>query len=157
MNVSNLSSISQQVLSVVKAGGNAAAHKPASSGNSLPVLEQTPLPVKNLRNEDVKNLQNKDVKNLQNEDMKNLQQREDSTLQPSKEELRDLVTKANEAPLVRSSDLKFSVAEGADINVVRIEDSETGELIRQIPSEDMVALARALNEQRQGMVLEEKA
>ena len=156
MNVSNLSSISQQVLSVAKAGGDTAVHKPASGGNSLPALEQPHLPVQSLQNENVKNLQKQDVKNLQNEDGKKLQDENAKSLQPSKEELTDLVAKANEATLVRSSDLKFSVAEGSDISVVRIEDSITGELIRQIPSEDMVALARALNEQRQGVVLEEE-
>ncbi len=147
MNVSNLSSISQQVLTVAKAGGDTATQKLASHGNSLPTLEQASPPVENLRNENVKDLQNKIENDLQNEK---------SNSQPSKEELRDLVVKANEAPMVRSSNLKFSVAEGSDINVVRIEDSKTGELIRQIPSEDMVALARALNEQRQGVVLEEE-
>lgn len=77
--------------------------------------------------------------------------------QPDIAELHNLVGKANEALPVNSSNLKFSVDEGTNINVVRIEDSETGELIRQIPSETMVALARALDEGDQGAMLKEMA
>ncbi|NOY73973.1 MAG: flagellar protein FlaG [Gammaproteobacteria bacterium] len=77
-------------------------------------------------------------------------------LQPNTEELNTLVEKVNMTLQGRFSDLKFTVAEGTDINVVRIEDAETGELIRQIPSEAMVAIARALDEVQQGMMFEER-
>jgi flagellar protein FlaG len=72
-------------------------------------------------------------------------------------ELRAQVDKANETMSMRLSNLQFTVAEGTDIPVVRIEDAETGELIRQIPSEEMVALSKALDELKHGMLLEEKA
>lgn len=75
----------------------------------------------------------------------------------SSEELNNLVEHVNVTLQSRSSDLKFTVAEGTDISVVRIEDAETGELIRQFPSEEMVAVARALDETQQGMMFEEKA
>ncbi|VAX01582.1 hypothetical protein MNBD_GAMMA19-350, partial [hydrothermal vent metagenome] len=77
-------------------------------------------------------------------------------LQPNTEELNKLVEQVNMTLQGRFSDLKFTVAEGTDINVVRIEDAETGELIRQIPSEAMVAIARALGEAQQGMMFEER-
>lgn len=73
------------------------------------------------------------------------------------EELNTLVHQANVVLQERSSDLKFTVVEGTDISVVRIEDTETGELIRQVPSEAVVAIAKALSEAQQGMMLEEKA
>ncbi len=76
--------------------------------------------------------------------------------QPNTEELNKLVEQVNMTLQGRFSDLKFTVAEGTDINVVRIEDAETGELIRQIPSEAMVAIARALGEAQQGMMFEER-
>jgi len=84
--------------------------------------------------------------------------RQDATtaLQPKTEELNALVEQVNMTLQGRFSDLKFTVAEGTDINVVRIEDAETGELIRQIPSEAMVAIARALGEMQQGMMFEER-
>jgi len=77
-------------------------------------------------------------------------------LQPNTEELNELVEQVNMTLQGRFSDLKFTVAEGTDINIVRIEDAETGELIRQIPSEAMVAIARALDEAQQGMMFEER-
>ena len=71
--------------------------------------------------------------------------------------LQGLVDQTNKTLSMRFSNLKFTVAEGSDVPVVRIEDSETGELIRQIPSEQMVALAKAMEEIKQGMLLEEQA
>lgn len=79
-----------------------------------------------------------------------------STDYPAVEDLHSLVAQANNAPQVRASNLEFSVAEGTNIDVVRIRDSETGDVIRQIPSEAMVAIARALSEQSSGTMLEEK-
>ena len=132
MNVSNLTIVNQQGSSVVKPNREVAANKPpASSGKVLPEPGQVHLPVEN-------------------------SQKEDSSQQPSTEALHDLVAQANGTSLARSSNLKFSVAEGTDISVIRIEDAETGELIRQIPSEAMVAIARALDEQKQGMMLQEE-
>ncbi|MDX2464438.1 MAG: flagellar protein FlaG [Porticoccus sp.] len=75
----------------------------------------------------------------------------------SSEELNQLVDQANVALQGRSSDLKFTIAAGTEISVVRIEDAETGELIRQFPSEAMVAIARALDDSQQGAMLEEQA
>ena len=70
------------------------------------------------------------------------------------EELSHLVDQVNEALSVNSSHLTFTVADGT--NIVRIEDSETGELIRQIPSETMLAIARAFDEITQGVIIEER-
>ena len=72
-------------------------------------------------------------------------------------ELNKLVEHANKTMQGRFNNLKFSVDAGTNINVVRIEDSETGELIRQVPSDAMLAIARALDEALKGMMLEEKA
>ncbi len=76
--------------------------------------------------------------------------------QPDAEQVRNLVDKVNKTLSVNSSNLKFTIAEGTNINVVRIEDSETGELIRQIPSETMLAIARAFDEITQGAIIEER-
>ncbi len=76
---------------------------------------------------------------------------------PDMEQLRNLVDQANKALSLNSSNLKFTIADGTNINVVRIEDSETGELIRQIPSEAMLAIARAFDEITQGAIIEERA
>lgn len=44
-----------------------------------------------------------------------------------------------------NSDLQFSVNDDTDKVVVKVIDSETKEVIRQIPSEEMIAIAKALD------------
>ena len=132
MDVSNLTMIGPAAPAVPQVSGVAETGKPAAQGNPLPVLGQVPA-------------------------SSHIPQNTGSPSPTNTDELNNLVEQANEALPVRFSNLKFSVAEGTNINVVRIEDSETGELIQQIPSEQMVALARALDEIKQGMMLKEKA
>lgn len=134
MDVSNVNTTPSAAASVVKTTGTAGPSKAAAQGNSLPVAGRASVPTENPQTDNPQ-----------------------SAPQPNASELRELVGQANSALQARFSDLKFTVAEGTDINVVRIEDSETGELIRQIPSEAMLAIARALDEVKQGMMLEEKA
>lgn len=115
-----------------RTGGAAGAAKPSLTGNPLPQMGHI-------------------------DAAPNTLQSDDSHAHMSSEALHGLVDQANEALLVQFSNLKFSVAEGTNINVVQIEDAETGEVIRQIPSETMIALARAWDESRQGTLLAEKA
>lgn len=56
--------------------------------------------------------------------------------------------------------LQFDVDDDSGHTVIRVVDSETDEVIRQIPSEEVLALARHLkgmNEAEQGLFLKEKA
>lgn len=53
-------------------------------------------------------------------------------------------------------DLQFSVDEVSGNSVVRVVDRETKEVIRQIPSEEMLAIAHAID-RLQGLLLRQKA
>jgi flagellar protein FlaG len=53
-------------------------------------------------------------------------------------------------------DLRFSVDEESGETVVRVTDPENGEVIRQIPSEEVLAIARSL-EKAQGLLLSTQA
>ena len=133
MDVSNLTKTSPVTPVVTKAvGDSSGAKSPEAVGNSLPDAGQA---------------------RVQTEDP--LAKNPVSPSSP--EELNNLVDHVNVALQGNSSDLKFTVVEGTDISVVRVEDAKTGELIRQFPSEEMVAFARALDESQQGTMLEEKA
>lgn len=55
-----------------------------------------------------------------------------------------------------SRSLQFSVDDDVGVNVVKVVDTQTKELIKQIPSEEMLALARALDK-LQGMLVKDKA
>ena len=52
--------------------------------------------------------------------------------------------------------LAFSVDSSNGKTIVRITDAKTGEMIRQIPSEELLAIARSLDKM-QGMLLQQKA
>lgn len=133
MNISDinaaLTSVGQRVSAVAKKVVDANVQKPVPGGNALPQVGQ-PLPSQTSS--------------------------PSNGSPPAVGDLHSLVAQANNAPQVRASNLEFSVAEGTNIDVVRIRDSETGDVIRQIPSEAMVAIARALSEQSSGTMLEEK-
>ena len=55
-----------------------------------------------------------------------------------------------------SNNLNFSIDDSTGKTIVRVTDGETGELIRQIPSEEMLAIAQSLDKM-QGLLLRQKA
>lgn len=54
------------------------------------------------------------------------------------------------------SELNFSVDEGSGINVVKVIDANTKEVIRQIPSREIIQLAQALDKV-QGLLVRDSA
>ncbi len=56
----------------------------------------------------------------------------------------------------KANALQFSVDEQSGDTVVRIVDSETGDLIRQIPSKELVEIAHAIDKM-QGLLLKQSA
>lgn len=79
-----------------------------------------------------------------------------STEKPNKEQLDLSVKKANQAINLLRSNLQFTVDEETGINVVKFVDTQTKEVIRQIPSEEMLAIAKRLDELK-GLLISEKA
>ncbi|ODT84324.1 MAG: hypothetical protein ABS69_03680 [Nitrosomonadales bacterium SCN 54-20] len=61
-----------------------------------------------------------------------------------------------EATLLAGSSLEFSVDDETNRIIVKVVDNETRELVKQIPMEEMLALAKAMN-QLQGLLLRIKA
>ena len=139
MNVSNVTQLGSEAPSISKTTGMTSVSKSATGGNILPEIGAVA------------------VRSENPQVTGSASQNNPSSPQPDSKELHNLVDQANETLQGRFSDLKFTVAEGTDISVVRIEDTKTGELIRQVPSEAMVAIARALDEAQRGMMLEEEA
>jgi flagellar protein FlaG len=132
MDVSDLSIKAPVVSTVVKTTGPAEKKSPATTGNSLPETRKV-----DAHPDDT--------------------QAKDSAKQTDDDKLNGLVDQANKALAKHDTSLKFTVAEGTDIRVIRIVDSDTGDVIRQIPSEQMVAIAEAIKEMKQGSVLADKA
>lgn len=72
------------------------------------------------------------------------------------EELRAAVEKIQEFVSSTASDIKFSIDEDSGRTVVKVVDRETQEIIRQIPSQEMLDLAQALDK-LQGLLIRQKA
>jgi flagellar protein FlaG len=66
------------------------------------------------------------------------------------------VKKINDFIQVIRRDLQFSVDEDTGMTVVKVMDAETEEVIRQIPSEEVLAIAANLEEAR-GLLFKAKA
>ena len=71
-------------------------------------------------------------------------------------ELKQAVQAINSYVQSLRRDLQFTVDEVTDRTIIRVIDSETQEVIRQIPSEEVLALARSL-ERSQGLLLKAQA
>ncbi|MBL8376908.1 MAG: flagellar protein FlaG [Burkholderiales bacterium] len=66
------------------------------------------------------------------------------------------VEAANRAMALESTRLRFDIDMSQERMIVRIVDGETGQILRQLPSEEMLALARRLD-RLQGLLLRERA
>ena len=78
-------------------------------------------------------------------------------IEPNQPELDYAVSRLNEYIQNSRRDLYFSVDEGSGRVVVKVIDSETREVIRQIPSEEVIALAQDLGlKESAGMLLHTK-
>ena len=71
-------------------------------------------------------------------------------------EVRQAVSDLNDYVQTLRRDLQFSVDEDSGRTIIKVIDSETKELIRQIPPEEVLALARHLDS-AEGLILRDHA
>lgn len=78
--------------------------------------------------------------------------------QPSSAQLQNAVDGINLAMRQSNQNLEFSVDTSTNKPVVKMVDTQTGDLIRQFPSEETLAIARSIDQflQRQGLLLNQK-
>lgn len=75
--------------------------------------------------------------------------------QPSEEEMNSALQKINDAVQLVSQKLEFSIDKDTDVFVVKVIDKETKEVIRQMPSEELLNVAKALDT-LQGLLIKDK-
>ncbi len=75
----------------------------------------------------------------------------------SPEQVTEAVQQMNRAMRMANSALEFSVDQDTDRVVVTMTDRDTGEVVRQYPSEEALALSRYLDSVSQGALLSQKA
>lgn len=73
-----------------------------------------------------------------------------------KEQLEEATKKANDSMQFLRSNLQFSVDKDTGMQVVKVINSQTNEVIRQIPSDEMLQIAKRLDELK-GLLIHEKA
>lgn len=77
--------------------------------------------------------------------------------QATSEQLKKAVEDINRAMRQSHRNLEFSVDSDTNRVVVRLTDTETGEVIRQIPTEETLAISRSIGEFQQGLLLKQQA
>jgi flagellar protein FlaG len=75
---------------------------------------------------------------------------------PSNKELADAVKSVNDFVNSVNKSLQFSVDDDTGKTVVKVIDTETKQLIKQFPSEEMLAIAKALDRIK-GLLVHQKA
>jgi len=74
----------------------------------------------------------------------------------SLEQVQQAMKQVAEQVQAKASSLEFSIDKSTGSTVVRIVDTQTNEVIRQIPSQEMIDIAQSI-ESAQGMLLKQKA
>jgi len=77
--------------------------------------------------------------------------------QPSAEQLKIAVGVINQVMQQSNQSLEFSVDTTTKIPIVKMVDTKTGELIRQFPTEETLAISRDIDRFQQGLLLKQKA
>ncbi|MDO8314869.1 MAG: flagellar protein FlaG [Rugosibacter sp.] len=72
---------------------------------------------------------------------------------PSSAQLEEAVTHINQVLQQTNRNLEFSVDDTTKRVVVKVVDTQTGELIRQMPSEETLAISRAIGTIQKGLLL----
>jgi len=78
-------------------------------------------------------------------------------LSPSAAQLRSAVDSINQALKQSNKNLEFTVDAETKDPVVKLVDSETGDVIRQYPSEEALSIARSIDDFQQGMLIKQEA
>lgn len=77
---------------------------------------------------------------------------------PTPEQLQNAVNQINQTLRQRNSNLEFSIDEDTNKTVVKVVEAETGKIIRQFPSQEALAISRAIDRmQQQGILFEQQA
>ena len=76
---------------------------------------------------------------------------------PSIVQLQRLIESMNKTMQQNNSSLEFSVDGNSERVLVKLIDTSTGEVIRQIPSKEILAIAQSIKQMQQGLLLDKQA
>lgn len=81
----------------------------------------------------------------------------DAPQQPTPAELEQAMESLNKTLKQSNKNLEFSVDTGTKKVLVKLVDTETGDVIREIPGEEALAIARSIDQYQQGLLLKQQA
>jgi len=76
---------------------------------------------------------------------------------PTPEQLKDAVRVINQAMQQANQSLAFSVDSSTKQTVVKLTDTSTGEVIRQFPTQQTLAISQSIDQYQRGLLLTQKA
>jgi len=80
-----------------------------------------------------------------------------ATAQPTAAQLKSAVDNINKILKQNNNALEFNMDADTKKITIKLVDTETGDVIRQFPSEDMLAISRSIDQFQQGLLLKQKA
>ena len=78
-------------------------------------------------------------------------------VQPTPEQLKTAVDNINRAMKQSNSNVEFSIDKNTRQTVIKVVESGTGNVIRQFPSEEILAVSRMIDEAQRGVLVKQKA
>lgn len=76
---------------------------------------------------------------------------------PSAAQVQIAVDSINKVMLQNNANVEFSIDKGTKQTVIKVVESKTGDVIKQFPSEEVMAIAREIDRVQQGLLLKQKA
>jgi flagellar protein FlaG len=77
--------------------------------------------------------------------------------QPTSEQLKDAMEILNKEMKQMNSELVFTIDKETNKTVVRLVDMNTGDTIKQFPSEEALAISRAIDRMQKGLLVKQQA
>lgn len=77
--------------------------------------------------------------------------------EPTTTQLKNAVDSINNAMKQLNSNVEFSIDKDTKQTVIKVIDSQTGQLIRQFPSKEVLAISQMIGEEQRGLLLKQKA
>lgn len=72
-------------------------------------------------------------------------------------QLQNVVDQINKTLKQNNKNLEFTIDTETQKPMVKLIDTETGDIIRQFPSEEAIAISKAIEQMQQGLLLKQKA
>jgi flagellar protein FlaG len=76
---------------------------------------------------------------------------------PDLKQLQKAIQQVQDAVQAHASSIQFALDKDSGETIVKVVDMQTNEVIRQIPSKEMIAIAQSIDQQLQGILLKQKA